>query len=86
MSSKKPELYRGFVIAPVRSGGFDVIDSATGKWVWRPTELSARWWAGTWSRVKDFVEHSTPKSLPRKVKVIKVRKLRGLRDHLPQSR
>ncbi len=84
MSHKKPELYRGFVITPVRSGGFDVINSLTGKWVWRPTESSARWWAGTWARVQSF-QKSAVKTVPRKVKVIKTRKLKGLRDNLPQS-
>ena len=79
MSKQISEMYRGFVISPVRSGGFDVINPATGKWVWRPTERSARWWAGTWARILDITKTSSAKAVPRKVKVIKVRKLKGLR-------
>ena len=85
MSTSGPELYRGFIIAPVRTGGYDVINQITGKWVWRPTERSARWWAGTWSRINEIIMNSKPKSPPRKVKVIKVRKLKCLRDTLPET-
>lgn len=85
MSNPTPELYRGFIITPVRTGGYDVINQITGKWVWRPTERSARWWAGTWARINEIIMHSKPKSPPRKVKVIKVRKLKGLRDTLPET-
>ena len=86
MSSNIPELYRGFIIAPSR-GGFDVVNPTTGKWVWRPTERSARWWAGTWSRINEIVRNSEPKKkLPKKVKVVKVRKLKGLRTATTTTR
>lgn len=79
MTKPLSESYRGFVINPVRSGGFDVINPLTGKWVWRPTERSARWWAGTWARILEITKNSPTKAVPRKVKVVKVRKLKGLR-------
>ena len=86
MSNNIAELYRGFVIVPAR-GGFDVIHPLNGKWVWRPTERSARWWAGTWARVLEINQNpETKKKLPKKVKVVKVRKLKGLRTATTTTR
>jgi hypothetical protein len=49
----KPVMYRQFIIAPTKTGGFDLIDPATGRWAHFETQRFAKWSSSFLSNIND---------------------------------
>lgn len=49
----KPVMYRQFIITPTKTGGFDLIDPATGRWAHFETQRFAKWSSSFLSNIND---------------------------------
>lgn len=56
----KPIKYRDFIITP-RADGFDMIDPATGRWAYFPTQRFAKWSASFMSNIHGRMNQHPPK-------------------------
>jgi len=54
----RPTAYRGFIITPTKTGGFDLIDPATGRWAHFETQRFAKWSSTFMTNINGrFAEH-----------------------------
>lgn len=49
----KPVMYRQFILAPNKKGGFDLIDPATGRWAHFETQRFAKWSSTFMTNIND---------------------------------